>query len=109
MSNKVYVDITLDKPRKLLFTLNSIADFEKSTGKNFFDLSGNMSVTDLRALFWACLRHEEPALTIETVGDLIGLNNLVTVKDALLRAQRLNSPDETPKGGPSPLAESPQS
>ena len=72
------IPITLDKPRRLRLDLNAMVRFEEATGKSF--LSGfnwqTMSVKDIRALIWACLLHEDPALTQEAVGAMITAQNM---------------------------------
>lgn len=95
MSNKKYVEITLDKPRRLLLDMNAMAAFEKATEKNFFKFAANiseMSVTDLRAFLWACLLHDDKTLTLEVVGDIIGFANIDEINAKLAEAMTANAP-----------------
>ena len=77
------VRIVLDKPRYLSMTLNALCDFEKATGKNATELSNDMSATDMRALLWACLRHEDELLLPGDVGKMIHPGNMAMVGKAL--------------------------
>lgn len=103
--NSKYVEITLDKPRRILFDMNAMCEFEKVTGKNFFEFSSNaskMSASDLRAFLWACLIHEDKNLTIEEVGQMINGENIEAISQSLIKAQVLNTP-ETSKDEQRPL------
>lgn len=75
------VKIVLDKERTLLLDLNGMAAFEEATGKSLFtsEMKENMGARELRALLWACLIHEEPALTLKDVGSWITAENMEEV------------------------------
>lgn len=82
------VKIALDKERSLKLTLNAMVKFEEATGKSLLkeaDLS-KMTASDLRALLWSCLLHDDKALTLEQVGDMIDLSNLNYVAECLGKA-----------------------
>lgn len=66
-----YVDITFDKPRRLRFDLNALVDVEGIAGKSLTALLGDLSLTTLRDLTWAGLKHEDRRLTRDRVGDLL--------------------------------------
>lgn len=72
------VPIELDKPRHLCMDFNAIAAIEEKTGRNLLKKGGwdDMSTRDLRAVIWACLLTEDPALTIEQVGAMIHMGNM---------------------------------
>ncbi len=107
--NASYVEIELDKPRKLLYDLNAMAGFEKETGKSFLDLSKEkMTATLIRAILWAGLIHEDKALTVEKVGSLITPSNMLDIQDKVMEAQTLNMP-KAEGGSESPNAETPPS
>lgn len=58
--------------RKLRFDINALADFEQETGMGFAQLMKQKAVfASARAMLWAGLKHEDRALTIESVGDLL--------------------------------------
>lgn len=66
------VAIELDKPRRLRFDVNALADLEEHLGVGIgkvMEQEANFRL--LRALLWAGLKWEEPRLTIERAGALI--------------------------------------
>jgi hypothetical protein len=64
------VDITLDKPRILRLTTNSLARAEKLLdGKSLLDRSVVLSWDAIRVLLFVGLN--DPKLTLEKIGDLI--------------------------------------
>lgn len=71
------------KLRHLKLDLNAMASFEEVTGQSLFGASisdiSNMGARALRALIWSCLLHEEPDLTVETVGGWVDINNLADI------------------------------
>ena len=76
--------IQLDRERRLKLTLNSMVEIEERTGKSFGEIGeawkgGGFKVADLRAVLFACLKDDDPDLTIEKVGDLIDLSNMTTI------------------------------
>jgi hypothetical protein len=59
--------------RTLKFDVNALADFEQETGMGFAQLMKQKAIFGTaRAMLWAGLKHQDRALTIERVGDLIG-------------------------------------
>ena len=74
------IPIVLDKERHLRMTLNAMIQFEELTGKEFTKLKlSEMTIKDMRILLWLCLLWEDPALTEEEVGAMIGLDNMAAV------------------------------
>ena len=68
------LEITLDKPRQLRFTFNALCVLEDTLGRPLGDVLGalrRLNARDFRAVLWAGLRHEDPALTPEGAGDLV--------------------------------------
>ncbi len=64
--------IELDRPRRLRFDFNSLADAEHVTGAGIGAmLSGELGLRGYRALLWAGLKGEDRRLTVNAVGDLI--------------------------------------
>jgi hypothetical protein len=111
------VEIKLDKPRKLVFDMNTFAAFEEKTGKFFLDVVADIveaappgqpvrplevlrkvSMADLRALVWAAVHtydlQGEPhwPLTLTQVGRYITIQNLPEILNAVLRGQAESSP-----------------
>jgi hypothetical protein len=79
--------VQLDKPRNLVFDLNAMSLFEEATGKNIFEGGlDKLSAKNTRALLWACLVHEDKALTVDQVGKLITSKNMAEVSKTLAGA-----------------------
>jgi hypothetical protein len=76
--------VKLDKERNLVFNLNTMAKFEELTGKNIFTdkIFEKIKSTDLRALIWACLVQEDPALTLEQVGAMVTIENMAEITNS---------------------------
>ena len=66
-----HVDLTLDKPRRLRFDINALADVEQIGGHPLPQLLGVLGFSTIRLLLWAGLRHEDRRLTVERVGDIM--------------------------------------
>lgn len=68
-----YVSIVLDKERDLCYKFNSFVQLEDELGKPLAELgnSNGVKMSDLRAMLWAGLIHEDNNLTVEDAGDLI--------------------------------------
>jgi len=113
MSAKVRpsVTISLDKERHLLLDLNAMVSFQEATGKNLFKesvakaLARDMSPMDLRALLWACLLHEDEALTLKQVGSWIHAGNTAEISAGIMEAWSKAIPEVEAKQ-PRPLAKS---
>jgi hypothetical protein len=68
------VDFNLfDKPRHLKFDLNALADAEREVKSGIIALFNEerMGVDTVRIFIWAGLKHEDKALTINEVGEMI--------------------------------------
>ncbi len=71
------VEITLDKPRTLKFSVNALALFEeKNNGRSLHETMKDMQergllFRELRLMTWVALRHEQPGLTVEQTGDIM--------------------------------------
>lgn len=94
--------IMLDKERRLKLTLNAMIHFQQITGKDL--LKGinieNFELADIRALIFACLLHEDKALTLEAVGDMITPANMRAVMDSVVTAIKNSFPES--KGSDNP-------
>lgn len=81
------VEIELDKVRHLRMSLGAMKIIEEKTGENpWAGSSWNFNDTNKLAIFlWACLRHEDPELSIEQVLELPGteLANVPYIIDRL--------------------------
>lgn len=66
------ITIQLDKPRTLRYGINALAKIEDITSKPLMQLDlNNVGIKDMLVICYAGLYHEDKALTIEKVGDLI--------------------------------------
>ena len=89
------IPVKLDKERHLLFNFNAICDFEQVSGRDFTELkSGKIRCSDLRILIWAALKHEDPNLTLEGVGALIGPGNMAELAEQVKKAMVAGLPEE---------------
>ncbi len=67
-----YLEIALDKPRKLRFNHNAMADIEEATGVGLQKfITRQQSFAFLRRVLWATSRWEDPLMTLEAAGDLM--------------------------------------
>lgn len=104
------VKVLLDKERTIVFDLNAMVRFEEATGKNLFDGSitetSLTSAKDMRALLWACLSHDEDNLTLEQVGAMINMQNMVELQGKLNEAIDVAMPEakKGKKSAKSPLS-----
>lgn len=99
------IPILLDKERHLRMTLNAMIQFEELTGKEFTKLKlSEMTIKDMRILLWLCLLWEDPELTEEQAGAMIGLDNMADVFNAVARLTEANptpGPASHESSGPS--------
>ncbi len=66
--------IELDKPRHLRFTIQDCIDMESVLGLSLGEVVHRLrtvSMTATRAALWAGLKHEDPELTLVSVGDIL--------------------------------------
>ncbi|MCU4863111.1 hypothetical protein OB981_24045 [Bacillus cereus] len=78
--------ITLDKERTIKFTLNTLIEVEDALGHSLADLGDKITIRAMRTMLTAGLRHEDPELTESYVGNLITMDNMGEVQDALGKA-----------------------
>jgi len=67
------VGIQLDKPRKLRYTFNSVADLEEKAGTGIGALMSEEKIGfyTVRLLTWAGLKWQDKGLTLERTGNMI--------------------------------------
>lgn len=73
------MEIVLDKPRALKFNVNSYALMEE------LGIPQKNSISYLRALLWACLRHEDKNLTLEQVGDMMAPSKMKEISEKCMK------------------------
>ena len=69
-----YIDVSLDKPRKLRFDVNALDALERATGAPLGEMIGLLARGSMRCLklsIWQGLRHEDLKLSPDRVGELI--------------------------------------
>lgn len=89
MANKQrgYVEIKLDKLRRLRYTMNALAEIENKLGMPVSELdSAKLGVKEVRTILWAGLIHEDKDLTEEQVGDMVDLDNFEEVQKKIAEA-----------------------
>ncbi len=91
MSNEIVnpvIPIQLDRPRTLKITFNTLVEIEQETGKSIMDRATwqDLGVRDLRVILWAALKHEDPSLTIQDVGAMLGPHNMEDIANAIGKA-----------------------
>ncbi|MBC9785859.1 hypothetical protein H1S01_15340 [Heliobacterium chlorum] len=89
MANKQrgFVDIELDRPRKLRYTLNALAEIEDKIGVSVTELGEtNLGIKSIRTFLWAGLIHEDTNLTEKDVGDWVDFENLEYVQRKIAEA-----------------------
>ena len=70
---KKFLPIILDKTRNLHYGMVALMRLEKKLGKPFskLDFENEMTYEEIATILWAGLAHEDPALTPESVAELI--------------------------------------
>lgn len=68
-----YVTIQLDRPRKLRIGMGAMVAYEQEFGEKLADIDEE-SVTSLARLLWVALRKDDPALTLDSMIDIVDEN-----------------------------------
>lgn len=83
MSNRRRGEITLDldRPRLFKFDFNAAVDLEELTGRSFMEIAASMEagiprMSDVRAFLYCGLKGDDPTLTLEETGAIIGIGDL---------------------------------
>jgi hypothetical protein len=82
------VTVMLDRERELVYDLNAICSFEEATGLSVVDALRSLTMTNIRALIWAGLLVDDPALTLNQAGALIRFTDIAAVTQSLRDALR---------------------
>jgi hypothetical protein len=98
---KVKVPIELGgNAYNLVMTYNAWCDVERVAGMNPFSMDENeafdlSSPSNVRVMLWAGLRHENPSLTLEQVGDMLDATpgGFTTALVAVAQALESSLPD----------------
>lgn len=92
---RVRVPVALDRPRTLVIDFNALCKVEEVTGVPM--LVGQpafSSMRVMRAMVWAGLLHEDPTLTEERVGEMIGDAGPDVVLGSIMEAYMVAMPDD---------------
>jgi hypothetical protein len=101
------------KLRHLKYTLNAECKFKELTGLDTFKEGikfSDLAADQFRVLVWCCLLHEDKAITMEEIGEMIGRGNGMEVLTAVIKAFNLSLPAAKAKGDKkenAPLAKNP--
>ncbi len=96
------VTVKLDKERHLRLTLRGMLKFEELTGGNLFkgfDMA-KMTFKERTTLLYVCLIHEDKELTFDNFIDIVDLDNIEMLADALVKCINESLPDIKGKTGP---------
>lgn len=91
------------RSRSLRYDFNALCALESEMAISLADLgtilTGSVKLTDLRAIVWAGLKHEDKALTPEATGELLDISKIAEVADKVREAFEASFPaeDETAK------------
>ena len=97
----VTIPIELDRPRRLRVDFDAFCTYEEITGESLFT-NPPTSAVGIRALLFACLKHEDPTLTLEAVGKMIHVGNMKHVMAQIEKGMSAAMPQPV-AGGPVPL------
>lgn len=67
------VAIKMDRERHLKYGTNALIELEKITNKPITEIGAEVSMADLRAMFYVGLKWEDKNLTLEETGDLLDI------------------------------------
>jgi hypothetical protein len=105
MGNKQrgYVDIVLDKPRRLFFNTNALCELEDALQRPVTSIGKeNVGIRELRAMLWTGLIHEDPELTIQQAGQMLEIERLAEIAGKVTEAINLAFPKSKGDGGKNP-------
>ena len=108
ISQTLFVPIDLDKPRKLRFDINFLANLEDEYDEPFSRIFARFQrqeedglvefgLRDLRKILRAALIHQEPGITLAGVGAMLSGKDIAEVTKTLIEGLAASM------GGPNPL------
>lgn len=81
---KKTISITLDRERQLRLDLNAMSTFEDITGKSLFTIGEALQeARNVRALLYAALKSAGEDITLDQVGENIGMHNFAIVSETI--------------------------
>lgn len=86
------------KSRIIRVDFNTLALIEERTGKSVMQMGDwrGLKTKDLVSIVWACLVHEDQALTEKEVGKWLTFQNMATVMKAFATAMHISMKGERP-------------
>jgi len=109
------IPVQLDRERHLRFTLRTLREIREEFGASV--LASGFAMEAIAKLLWYGLKHEDPDLSVEAVEDLVDMENLTTVIEAVTAATGgriptaadtqsppVDAPAPAPAAEPSPTA-----
>lgn len=87
--------VDLDRPRKLVYDLNAFAEMEDAYGSvdEAIVVMEKGSIKAVRFMLWAGLVSDDPTLTVQDVGALVGLADLGELAEHMNDAMSLDLPE----------------
>lgn len=78
------ISIMLDRERNLRLDLNAMAEFEDLTGKSLFTIGEALQeARNLRALLYVAMKSAGEEVTLNDVGNMIGLHNFALISETI--------------------------
>ena len=85
------ISITLDRERNLRLDLNAMAEFEDLTGKSLFTIGEALQeARNLRALLYVAMKSAGEEVTLNDVGNMIGLHNFALVNESITQLMKVS-------------------
>lgn len=90
--------VMLDRERTLTIDLNAMVRFEDITGKSLFKAKtiSELSTKEYRTLIWACLVQDDPELTPEQVGQIVGPKKIGKLSEAIAKELTMEDEEASP-------------
>jgi hypothetical protein len=91
------VYLELDKKRQLIYDLNAFVEMEETYGSvdEALNAMDKGSIKAIRFFLWIGFLAEDPTLTLQQVGAMITLDNLVEIGNAITKTMESSLPDKS--------------
>ncbi len=98
MTTNAKVKVNLDKERTLLLDFEALEVAEELTGTNFITTDpSEYNSREWTAIVYACLKHEDPALTRDQVKRMLTPATFLSVQVAVLQLYQAAMPEDVQK------------
>lgn len=87
------VTVDLDRPRKLVYTHDSMRRLKESTGSMTPNLGGVEGMLNLGPFLWSCLAPEDRDITVEAIDQMLHPLTRDEMIRALSELVRVSTPD----------------